>query len=74
MWSRALTQEEIVEHMSVPLEKAPHLLARWGLEAIENHVFVDSTGNEHYGAAQDVTLDFGDMAPLAGGVCVYASP
>jgi hypothetical protein len=74
VWDRALSQEEIIAGMFTPLEMAPHLMARWGLDELDGVIFSDATGNGHLGAAHDVTLEHVDLPVPAGGACVVSTP
>jgi hypothetical protein len=74
VWDRALSGDEIVANMLAPLEVAPHLMARWGLDELDGVVFSDATRNEHVGAAHDVRMDSVDLFGPAGGSCVVVTP
>ena len=74
VWDRALSRDEIVANMHLPLEMAPHLMGRWGLDDLDGVLFFDATGNEHFGAAHDVNPERADLPGSAGGSCVVVTP
>jgi hypothetical protein len=74
IWDRALSQQEIIDGMYTQIELAPNLMGRWALDDLEDTVFTDSTGNEHYGGVHGVTVELSDLAPIGQAFCDYSEP